>query len=273
MAMGRGLEELLSDTNYDYDRELNKEKVASIKISQITPNPFQPRTFFDEEALQELSESIKEHGLIQPIVVIKKAENEYTLVAGERRLRATKILGDDEIKAIILNIDKKNLHQLALIENIQRENLNPLELANSLKELISEHKITQEELANLVKKSRSWVANTLRLLNLDEKTKELIKSGKISSGHAKVLVGLDKKDEKMLADSIVGQKLSVRETEELAQKIKKPQSKTELEKKIMGLKDCFKSLGICASSNKNKLTLSFENSKEIENLIVKLSKF
>ena len=109
-------------------------------------------------------------------------------------------------------------------------------------------------------------------MNLDKKTQDLITSGKISSGHAKVLVGLDKKDEKMLADSIVGQKLSVRATEELAQKIKKPQNNTELENKILGLKDYFKKLGICASSNKNKLTLSFENPKEIENLIIKLSK-
>ena len=163
MAMGTGLEALLDDANFDYDRELNKEKVRSIKISQITPNPFQPRTNFDKEALNELSQSIKEHGLIQPIVVIKKSQNEYTLVAGERRLRATKILGNDEIKAIVINIDEKNLRQLALIENIQRENLNPLELANSLKELISEHKITQEELANLVKKRKS-LSSSARLV-------------------------------------------------------------------------------------------------------------
>lgn len=272
MAIGKGLGALLDDANFDYDRELNKERVASIKISQISPNPFQPRRHFDKDALNELSASIEQHGLIQPIVVIKKAKDEYTLVAGERRMRATKLLGQDEIKAIVLSIDEKNLRELALIENIQRENLNPLELANSLKELIDEHKITQEELANLVKKSRSWVTNTLRLLNLDNKTKELISSGKISSGHAKVLVGLDKKDEKMLVDSILGQKLSVRQTEELAQKIKKPEKNKEMESKISGLKDCFKNLGICVSSNKNKLTLSFENLKEIENLIVKLSK-
>ena len=206
MALGSGLSGLLEDANFDYDRELNAGRIASIKISQIVPNPFQPRVHFDKDALKELASSIEEHGLLQPITVIKKSKNEYILVSGERRMRATKLLGNDEINAIIANIDEQKLRELALIENIQREDLNALEIAKSLNELISEHKITQDEVAQMVKKSRSWVANTLRILKLDEDIQKRIANGEISSGHAKILAGLDKKNERILADSIVEQK-------------------------------------------------------------------
>lgn len=273
MAMGKGLGALLSDASFDYERELSKEQITDVVVSAIKPNPFQPRRNFDKDALEDLAQSLEKHGLIQPIVVIKKDENSFTLIAGERRLRAAKLLGWEKIKAYALNIDEQNLRELALIENIQREDLNELEVAISLKELIDEHKITQEELAGIVKKSRVWVTNKLRLLNLSADTKELIMSGKITGGHAKVLVGLSDKDEKMLTKSIVGQKLSVRQTENLVQELKKPEKTQELKDAINKLKTRFKELGIPTSSAKNKITLAFENSKEIENLIEKLSKF
>ncbi|MBW1389332.1 chromosome partitioning protein ParB, partial [Campylobacter jejuni] len=209
----RGLSSLISDMDTVYNKELGFDKNQStmIEIDQISPNPFQPRKNFDQEALDELANSIKEFGLIQPIIVFKK-NNKFILIAGERRLRAVKALGKKEILAFIADIDENKLRELALIENIQRENLNPIELANSYKDLMQVHKITQENLAELIHKSRTQITNTLRLLNLDIRTQELIASGKISQGHAKVLVGLDQKDEKMLVDSIIGQKLNVRDT-------------------------------------------------------------
>ena len=194
----RGLSSLISDMDTVYSKELGFDKNQStmIEIDQISPNPFQPRKNFDQEALDELANSIKEFGLIQPIIVFKK-NNKFILIAGERRLRAVKALGKKEILAFIADIDENKLRELALIENIQRENLNPIELANSYKDLMQVHKITQENLAELIHKSRTQITNTLRLLNLDIRTQELIASGKISQGHAKVLVGLDQKDEKM----------------------------------------------------------------------------
>ena len=219
MALGRGLSAILEDVENAYDKELNRDLISDIDIDKIIPNPFQPRKHFDQESLSELSASIKKHGLIQPIIVIKKG-NGYTLIAGERRLRATKLLGKDSIKAIVANLEDQNLRELALIENIQRENLSPIELANSYKELIEEYKITQEALSNIIKKSRTVITNTLRLLSLDESTKRLIEDGKLTQGHAKVIVGLDKDDEKMVVDTIVGQRLNVRDTENLIKRIK-----------------------------------------------------
>lgn len=220
MALGRGLSAILEDVENAYDKELNRDLISDIDIDKIIPNPFQPRKHFDQESLSELSASIKKHGLIQPIIVIKKG-NGYTLIAGERRLRATKLLGKDSIKAIVANLEDQNLRELALIENIQRENLSPIELANSYKELIEEYKITQEALSNIIKKSRTVITNTLRLLSLDESTKRLIEDGKLTQGHAKVIVGLDKDDEKMVVDTIVGQRLNVRDTEKFDKKNKK----------------------------------------------------
>lgn len=222
-ALGRGLESLLGDAAEAYSKELgfNVGGVAQIDIAFIKTNPFQPRKNFDEQALQELADSIEEFGLIQPIIVLKKDEDSYILIAGERRLRATKMLGNTEIKAVILDTDESKLRELALVENIQREDLNPIELANSYKDLIQTLDITQDELANYIHKSRTQVTNTLRLLNLDEHTQKLIMEGKITQGHAKILVGLDKDDERKVVDTIVGQKLNVRDTEKIIQKMKK----------------------------------------------------
>ncbi|EDP6141149.1 ParB/RepB/Spo0J family partition protein, partial [Campylobacter jejuni] len=242
----RGLSSLISDMDTVYSKELGFDKNQStmIEIDQISPNPFQPRKNFDQEALDELANSIKEFGLIQPIIVFKK-NNKFILIAGERRLRAVKALGKKEILAFIADIDENKLRELALIENIQRENLNPIELANSYKDLMQVHKITQENLAELIHKSRTQITNTLRLLNLDIRTQELIASGKISQGHAKILVGLDQKDEKMLVDSIIGQKLNVRDTEKIVKKIKNNESlpNQEFEDEIKKLKQILNRFG------------------------------
>ncbi|EOD6996044.1 ParB/RepB/Spo0J family partition protein, partial [Campylobacter jejuni] len=238
-----------------------------------SPNPFQPRKNFDQEALDELANSIKEFGLIQPIIVFKK-NNKFILIAGERRLRAVKALGKKEILAFIADIDENKLRELALIENIQRENLNPIELANSYKDLMQVHKITQENLAELIHKSRTQITNTLRLLNLDIRTQELIASGKISQGHAKVLVGLDQKDEKMLVDSIIGQKLNVRDTEKIVKKIKNNESlpNQEFEDEIKKLKQILNRFGFDCKNKNNDFVIHLENIDKIKKLIKMLEK-
>ena len=272
MALGRGLDSILGDVEQAYNKELNKELVAEIDIDRIQPNPFQPRKSFSDEALKELSQSIERHGLIQPIIVIKDG-SDFTLIAGERRLRATKLLGLSKIKAIVANIADKNLRELALIENIQRENLSPIELANAYQELINEYKITQETLSSIVKKSRTQITNTLRLLGLDDHTKSLIDDGKITQGHAKIMVGLSSEDQKLVADTIIGQKLSVRDTENLVKRLKSP-SQTKKPKIDMKdrenlnlLKDLIEDFGIKCKINGSKLILNLNDSKKIANLI------
>ncbi|ECO3841156.1 ParB/RepB/Spo0J family partition protein [Campylobacter jejuni] len=272
----RGLSSLISDMDTVYSKELGFDKNQStmIEIDQISPNPFQPRKNFDQEALDELANSIKEFGLIQPIIVFKK-NNKFILIAGERRLRAVKALGKKEILAFIADIDENKLRELALIENIQRENLNPIELANSYKDLMQVHKITQENLAELIHKSRTQITNTLRLLNLDIRTQELIASGKISQGHAKVLVGLDQKDEKMLVDSIIGQKLNVRDTEKIVKKIKNNESlpNQEFEDEIKKLKQMLNRFGFDCKNKNNDFVIHLENIDKIKKLIKMLEKF
>ncbi|EAL0080594.1 ParB/RepB/Spo0J family partition protein [Campylobacter lari] len=272
----RGLSTLMGDVGEVYSRELglDKNQVSLVEISKITPNPFQPRKTFDEAALNELANSIKEHGLIQPIIVLKKNDS-FILVAGERRLRATQILGKENILAFVSDSDESKLRELALIENIQRENLNPIELANSYKDLIEVYNITQENLAELIHKSRTQITNTLRLLNLDPKTQDLIASGKISQGHAKVLVGLDKEDEKVLVDSILGQKLSVRDTERLVQKVKNKENieDAEFENSMQGLKQALNKLGFVSKNNKKELIIRLDNIEKIKKLTEILNKF
>ncbi|EOI4971602.1 TPA: ParB/RepB/Spo0J family partition protein [Campylobacter jejuni] len=272
----RGLSSLISDMDTVYSKELGFDKNQStmIEIDQISPNPFQPRKNFDQEALDELANSIKEFGLIQPIIVFKK-NSKFILIAGERRLRAVKALGKKEILAFIADIDENKLRELALIENIQRENLNPIELANSYKDLMQVHKITQENLAELIHKSRTQITNTLRLLNLDIRTQELIASGKISQGHAKVLVGLDQKDEKMLVDSIIGQKLNVRDTEKIVKKIKNNESlpNQEFEDEIKKLKQILNRFGFDCKNKNNDFVIHLENIDKIKKLIKMLEKF
>lgn len=277
MALGRGLSSILSDVEEAYDKELNRDLVKDIDIDKIIPNPYQPRTYFDEEALSELSQSIEKHGLIQPIIVIQN-KNGYTLIAGERRLRATKMLGRSSIKAIVANLEDKNLRELALIENIQRENLSPIELANSYKELIEEYKITQEALSNIIKKSRTVITNTLRLLTLGDDTKKLIEDGKLTQGHAKIIVGLKKDDEKMVVDTIIGQRLNVRDTENLVKRLKNRSDKSsnldniqqDYNDNLSLLQVAFSNLGLNCKINKKKIILNLKDTDEIKYLITKI---
>jgi len=226
MALGKGLGQILEEVGLAYETEMQEdgnfgqedtdERVRELSVDLIDPNPYQPRKNFDPDRLSELAESIRQHGLLQPIVVVARA-GRYILVAGERRLRAHKLADFEVIRAIVAEVDFDDLRmrELALVENIQRENLNAIELAHSYQELLDVHKITHEGLANVVHKSRSQITNTLRLLALPSYAQQMIVEEKITQGHAKILVGLHADKVKVLVDTIIGQKLSVRETENL----------------------------------------------------------
>lgn len=271
-VLGRGLSAIIEDVEeaYKQDIEQAKDLVREIDIERITPNPYQPRTHFNETALKELSESIKRHGLLQPIIVVAK-DDAYMLLAGERRLRASKLAGLTKIKAIVADIESKNLRELALIENIQREDLNPIELAIAYKELIEEYKITQDGLSEIIHKSRTQITNTIRLLSLSDQTKKYLSDGTLSQGHAKVLVGLDAKDEEMIVNTILGQKLSVRETEALVKKLKNTEDPVGKELKtvspvsedLQNLTQKLKELGFEAKPKNNAITIHFKNGESI----------
>jgi len=283
MALGRGLGDILSEVEEAYEKDLGSidnfeleaqgARVEELPVEKITPNPYQPRKHFDEKALKELSASIREHGLLQPIVVIEKADG-YLLVAGERRLRAHKLAKLTKIKAIIANvdIDEFRLRELALIENIQRENLNAIELANSYAELIEVHDITHDELSRIVHKSRSQITNTMRLLSLSAYAKRQLVEGKISQGHAKVLVGLDEKRQKIIIDSIIGQKLSVRDVEKMVKNSKAGTvtTKTPLKSTSM-LADAAEEIGANLpfkhKIKSKSVEIFFENTHDIENFL------
>ena len=288
MALGRGLGDILSEVEEAYEKDLSDidsfeleaqgARVEEIDVESITPNPFQPRKHFDEQALKELSESIAEHGLLQPIVVIEKEEG-YLLIAGERRLRAHKLAKIDTVKAIIADaeIDDVKLRELALLENIQRENLNAIELANSYAELIEVHEITHDELSSIVHKSRSQITNTMRLLSLSHYAQEQLIKSKISQGHAKVLVGLDEKKQKVLIDSIIGQKLSVRETENMVKnhkenpsKYTEPKSTENFTKKYA--KNLKELLPFTHKIKAKSIEVSFADEEELKNFLLFLHK-
>jgi ParB family chromosome partitioning protein len=274
-ALGKGLSAILEDVEDAYRQDLDENSsnstVKEIYLSTIKPNPYQPRKVFDEEALSNLSHSIKKHGLLQPIVVVKKDDG-FMLIAGERRLRASKLAGLDTIKAIVTDFESENLRELALIENIQREDLNPIELATSYSKLIEEYGITQEELSDIIHKSRTQITNTMRLLRLTPYTQNLISTGKVSQGHAKVLVGLDEKKERLIVDTIIGQKLSVRDCEELVKKIKATNDvkyppkivKNYDNKEIAKIVDLLKEKGIKSKKNSNNLIIDLSDSETIE---------
>ena len=277
MALGKGLGAILEEVGQAYEQEivgsdqLKPENgnilVEELEVKEISANPYQPRKHFDEQALVELSESIKNHGLLQPIVVLEK-EDGYLLIAGERRLRAHKLANISKIKAIIadVDIDAAKLRELALIENIQRENLNAIELANSYAELIEVHSITHEELSSVVHKSRSQITNTMRLLSLSSYVQKKLLEGKISQGHAKILVGLDAERQKVIVDTIIGQKLSVREVEKLVQLDKKPTKAVANEMNWMQLheSDLKKILPFKHKIKSNKLEISFEDETQLQ---------
>ncbi len=221
-ALGKGLEQLFSNEVIDFDNfekkivnETKDSDIVEIPLTEIRSNPYQPRKEFDEQSLREFADSIKEHGVIQPIIV-KKSIKGYEIIAGERRTRASKMAGKETIPAIIRDFTDQEMMEIALIENIQREDLNPIEEAEALAKIIESNNMTQEEAAKKFGKSRSYITNILGLLSLPEKTKKYVREGKISMGHARVLSKLSDPDQiNELADLIIEDGLSVRETEKL----------------------------------------------------------
>lgn len=221
-ALGRGLSALLEDPATDITtKDLSGDNVvggiASIPLKKIKRNPFQPREDFDEEALQELSDSIKQQGIIQPITVRKMGYDKYQLISGERRLRASEMAGLKKIPAYIRVADDQQMLELALVENIQRKDLNPLEIAISYQRLIEECKLTQEKLSGRVGKNRTTITNYIRLLKLPPEIQLAIKVGKLTMGHARALINIeDQESQYRIANEVIENNLSVRETEKLA---------------------------------------------------------
>lgn len=226
-GLGKGLSALMADNSRIENVLLDdsKERIENIKLDLIRANDEQPRKYFDNESINELAHSISIHGVIQPII-LRKLDDYYEIIAGERRYRAAKSAGLREIPSIVRSMDEEKAAKLSLIENIQREDLNPIEEAVAYNSLIENYGLKQEELGNTLGKSRSYITNALRLLNLNKKVIEYIYEGLLSSGHGKALLGVKDKDEQeKLANIVIEEKLSVRDTEALVKR-KKP-SKTK----------------------------------------------
>lgn len=227
-GLGRGLDAMIPPTVKSSAKEVTKVEVESsssetlVKITKVEPNREQPRKNFDEDALIELSESIKQHGLIQPIVVQDRKDH-YEIIAGERRWRAAKLAGLKEVPVIIKNLTEQEIVELSLIENIQREDLNPIEEAQAYKKLMTEFHLKQDELAEKVSKSRTAVTNSMRLLKLCDNVQRMVIDEKLSTGHARALLAIeDEETQYSIAEQIFDQKLSVRDVEKLVKNLNKP---------------------------------------------------
>lgn len=215
MALGRGLDALLGDTTL----QAQTGGSVNLPISQVEPGLNQPRKHFDEEALADLAESIRQHGMLQPLTVRRLASGYYQIIAGERRWRAAKLAGLNEIPAVIIEADDRKVMELGLIENLQREDLNPIEEAAGFQSLMETYHMTQEEAASRVGKSRSAVANALRLLSLTPPVAKLVEEGKLSAGHARALLPLSPALQENAAGAVISGGLSVRQTEALAKRL------------------------------------------------------
>ena len=239
-ALGKGLEQLFTNERIDFDNfekglveEAKPNDIVEIKISEIRSNPYQPRKIFDEEALNELASSIKEHGIVQPIIV-KKSIKGYELVAGERRTKAAKIAGLETVPAIVKDFDDEQMMEIALIENIQRENLNPIEEAMAYDSILKSSNITQDELAKKFGKSRSYITNSLGLLRLPDDTKKYVEDNKLSMSHARALSKLDDTEQiNRLANKIVNENLNVRAIENITRDIHEQEIKKETDENTL----------------------------------------
>ena len=280
-GLGRGLDAIFFD-NALAEEKVNKENtITFIKISLCDPKSDQPRKYFDEAALSDLAESIRENGLLQPILVREYGEGRYQIIAGERRFRASRIAGLSEIPAIIMDRDDKNAAQISLIENIQREDLNPLEEAMAYRSLREEYGMTQEELSYKVGKSRSAIANSLRLLELPEEILVMVASKELSAGHARTLLGVkDREDMILLAQIAVEGDLSVRALEEAVKKANKPKKKVEEVDETEPFVDYIREIElriqrkigrkakIEEKGKKKTLTLYYEDNEDLDELLM-----
>ncbi len=241
-GLGKGLSELFEDTEAAYERvyekrsafdytEEERKNAEDMPLNKISANPNQPRKNFDEQALKELSDSIRKHGVIMPIVVNDNKDGTYMIIAGERRFRATKLAGLNSIPVVIRNYSAREIKEISLIEHLQRADLNPIEAATAMKQLMVDYKLTQDELAERIGKSRPAIANTLRLLNLCPEVIELVAEGKLSAGHARTIVPLPAEDQQTFAREAIKSQVSVRELEKKVRAYNTPPEVLEERKK------------------------------------------
>lgn len=287
-GLGKGLDSLIPDnrgpkstepespSKSETESELNSGEIM-LKINQVEPNREQPRKKFEEDGLLELADSIKQFGILQPLLV-KRKKDYYEIIAGERRWRAAKIAGIKEVPVIIKEYSEQEIIEIGLIENIQRENLNPIEEAMAFKRLLEEFNLRQDEVAERVSKSRTAVTNSMRLLKLNDKVQQMIIDDMISTGHARALLAIDNKEQQyILANKIFDEKLSVRETEKLIKDLKNPKKSKEKKEKenpfiykdieekmkeVMGTKVNISSKG----NGKGKIEIEYYSDKELERM-------
>lgn len=281
-GLGRGIDSIFLENNLDSEEST---ATTTIRVAHIDPKNDQPRKNFDAEALSQLADSIAAHGVLQPILVRRSALGRFQIVAGERRWRASKLAGITEIPAIIIEGDDKTVAQIAMIENVQREDLNPLEEAMGYRALISDYGMTQEELAAQIGKSRSAIANAMRLLDLPEELLSLVAAENITPGHARAILSLkNRSDMKLLADRIILAGLSVRDAEEAARRLNKRATDAEreeatekevkvdyvaeLEKRVM--QHLGRKVQITATRNKKSITLYYEDNEDLDELLASI---
>ena len=289
-GLGRGLESLfgfyddISNEKITNDAPIKENKSVQIKtntvtemdINKIFPNPNQPRKHFDEEALQELSNSIKIHGIIQPIVVNKDDDDKYMIIAGERRWRASRLAGLTSVPVVIKNYTEKQVKEVSLIENLQREDLNPIEAARAIKQLMEEYNFTQEAVAERIGKSRSNITNTLRLLALDPEVIKMVEEGKLSSGHARALVVVEDANQQIkLARNACDGKMSVRDLEKAVKNTLNPEKKAvkvieqslELKELISDMQRVFATkVSAIGNDNKGRIYIDYYSRDDLDRL-------
>lgn len=285
-GLGRGLNALVSEAEYETGGSAastaNAASETKLPIEDIVPNPNQPRIHFNETELRELSESIQEHGVLQPLLV-RKHGNGYEIIAGERRYQASKLAGLEELPVIIKDVDDEEMLALALIENLQRSDLNPVEEAKGYRQLIDASGMTQEALSKAVSKSRSAITNSLRLLDLPEVVQQMIFEGKLTAGHARAILAVPYEDARIkLAEKVVAEGLSVRATENLAPlfsagetpKTSRPATPQSFKKAARVLRQVFNTnVRVKSSRGKNKIEIEFKDEEELSRILGEMIQF
>lgn len=267
----RGIKDLIEE--HSYDKVLDTETIYDVNIEEIIPNPNQPRKHFDEKAINELANSIKEHGIFQPII-IKTTNEGYIIVSGERRYKAAKIAGLTKIPSVIRNYSETKVAEISLVENLQREDLSPIEEAKAYNIIINDLKLTQNELAKRIGKSRSYVTNMLGLLKLPEEIKQMLLEKKLSMGHARVISKLKTKEEMLkFANEILEKKLNVRDTEKLVKNKNTKNKRVNLNRKYKVEKDMLsKYYNAKVSISNDRIVLKLDDEDKINEIIERLIK-
>lgn len=277
-GLGKGLGALIPEDNNIKEEKNENGGIINIELKDIKANKKQPRKFFDNNKLNELAESVKEHGIIQPLI-LKKEEKGYSIIAGERRYRAAKIAELTEVPALIMDISDEKLLQVSLIENIQREDLNPIEEGLAYERLLKEFALTQEELSKTMGKSRTTITNTMRLLKLDDRVKEYVIEGVISEGHGRAILPLENGSQYEIAQKIIDNSLSVRETEKLVKRILNDavEEKTSERRKPLNpyykdvrdrLQDHFGTkVNLNANKNKGKIEIEYYSEEDLQRIL------